>query len=326
MPRDLALDPAASVFEYGAIVSPPRDIGRWADLVRDLVTHLADRFGRDEVRAWAFEVWNEPNMGLFWRGSQADYVALYGAAARAVKAVDPAFRVGGPATAAAGWIDDFLAACAEDDLPLDFISTHSYGVAPMDFRPNTLRAGRPDLPLLWTEWAVSPRHGAAVNDSPWAATMIARAMRSAAGRLDALSYWVASDHFEELGQAPSLFHGGFGLLTIGEPPQARLLGAVDARAAGRGRARRSRSSGDGSGSLVRGLGVARPRWTGRDRRLERDAGPVEGGRRPGAGPVGHPGGEGSRRRAYELRHHRVDADHSNITRVWDAPRPAGLAG
>ena len=34
MPRDLALDPAASVFEYGAIVSPPRDIGRWGDLVR----------------------------------------------------------------------------------------------------------------------------------------------------------------------------------------------------------------------------------------------------------------------------------------------------
>ena len=89
MPRDLARDPMASVFEYGAIVSPPRDIGRWGDLVRDLVAHLADRFGRDEVRAWTFEVWNEPNMGLFWRGSESDYVALYGAAARAVKAVDP---------------------------------------------------------------------------------------------------------------------------------------------------------------------------------------------------------------------------------------------
>ncbi len=40
-------------------------------------------------------------------------------------------------------------------------------------------------------------------------------MRSAAGRLDALAPWVASDHFEELGRPPRLLHGGFGLLTVG---------------------------------------------------------------------------------------------------------------
>ncbi|GAA2216582.1 hypothetical protein GCM10010429_43800 [Micromonospora olivasterospora] len=40
-------------------------------------------------------------------------------------------------------------------------------------------------------------------------------MRSAAGRVDALSYWVASDHFEELGRPPRLLHGGFGLITVG---------------------------------------------------------------------------------------------------------------
>ena len=35
------------------------------------------------------------------------------------------------------------------------------------------------------------------------------------GRIDALSHWVASDHFEELGRPPRLEHGGFGLLTVG---------------------------------------------------------------------------------------------------------------
>jgi xylan 1,4-beta-xylosidase len=35
------------------------------------------------------------------------------------------------------------------------------------------------------------------------------------GRLDALAYWVVSDHFEELGRPPRLFHNGFGLLTVG---------------------------------------------------------------------------------------------------------------
>ncbi len=40
-------------------------------------------------------------------------------------------------------------------------------------------------------------------------------MKSAAGRVEALSYWVASDHFEELGRPPRLLHGGFGLITVG---------------------------------------------------------------------------------------------------------------
>jgi xylan 1,4-beta-xylosidase len=40
MPRDLAADPSRTVFEYRAIVSPPRDWARWAELVRALVAHL----------------------------------------------------------------------------------------------------------------------------------------------------------------------------------------------------------------------------------------------------------------------------------------------
>ena len=39
--------------------------------------------------------------------------------------------------------------------------------------------------------------------------------------MDALAYWVISDHFEELGRPPRLFHNGFGLLTRRQPAQAR---------------------------------------------------------------------------------------------------------
>jgi xylan 1,4-beta-xylosidase len=40
-------------------------------------------------------------------------------------------------------------------------------------------------------------------------------LKSVQGRLEALAYWVISDHFEELGRPPRLFHNGFGLLTVG---------------------------------------------------------------------------------------------------------------
>ena len=50
-------------------------------------------------------------------------------------------------------------------------------------RPILDRFGRSDLPLWWTEWGVSSHHGAAINDSAWAAPLVARGMRSAAGRI-----------------------------------------------------------------------------------------------------------------------------------------------
>lgn len=49
----------------------------------------------------------------------------------------------------------------------------------------------------------------------WSATYLIRGMASAMGRLEALAYWTVSDHFEELGRAGELLHGGFGLLAIG---------------------------------------------------------------------------------------------------------------
>jgi len=315
MPHDLAIEPHATVFAYAGIVSPPSDFERWAALVRDLVAHLADRYGRDEVRRWAFEVWNEPNLRLFWSGAESDYLRLYEASVRAVKSVDPSFRVGGPATAAAGWIDDLLEHCRADDVPLDFVSTHTYGLPPLDLRPIAARFGRPDLPLWWTEWGVSPRHGALINDSAWAAPLVARAMRSAAGRLDALAYWVASDHFVELGKAPALFHGGFGLLTIGNLRKPRFW-AIAMLERLRMDELASEIDGDGAGSLVEAWASGDPDgwvaiavWNGTldqskaagARTLDRSVTVKVRGLRPWT---------------YELRHFRVDARHSNIVRTW----------
>ncbi|WP_216094329.1 GH39 family glycosyl hydrolase, partial [Jiangella alba] len=129
MPRDLAADPSATVFEYGAIISPPKDWDRWYDLVRAFVAHLVDRYGLEEVRdRWAFEVWNEANLEVFWSGTPEEFFRLHSVAARAVKDVDPGLRVGGPASAAAGWIDQLLGAIGDE--PLDFVSTHTYGSPP----------------------------------------------------------------------------------------------------------------------------------------------------------------------------------------------------
>ncbi|MFF3559646.1 beta-xylosidase [Streptomyces sp. NPDC002574] len=156
-PRDLARDPSTT-FWWKANVAPPADLDAWADLVRRLVGHWLARYGRDEVRRWYFEVWNEPNLSPFFKGSKSEYFALYEITARTLKDVDAELRVGGPATSNfvpdarfAGeyedtsqhavvseaadldaldwrpvWVEDFLAFCHSRRLPVDFVSCHPY--------------------------------------------------------------------------------------------------------------------------------------------------------------------------------------------------------
>lgn len=184
--------------------------------------HLVERYGLDEVLGWDFEVWNEANLEVFWSGTKAEWMRLYDVSAAAVKAVDQRLAVGGPSSAAAGWVDDLLAHAASVGSPVDFVTTHTYGSPPLDVRASLERHGFGDARILWTEWGVTPTHFNPINDSLFSGVFLLRGMKSAAGRVDALAYWVASDHFEELGRPPRLLHGGFGLQTVGGLPKPRF--------------------------------------------------------------------------------------------------------
>ena len=257
MPHDLASDPAKTVFDYDAIVSPPKDWGRWHDLVRDLTAHLVERYGDEVVEHWSFEVWNEANLEVFWSGSPEEYLQLYDVTVAAVRSVDSRLVVGGPSSAAAGWVEELLAHADEADVPVDFVSTHTYGSPPLDFRPTLARYGREGTPIWWTEWGVTPTHFNEVSDAVFAGTFLLRGMASSMGRIEALSYWVVSDHFEELGRPPALLHGGFGLRTVGELRKPRWWALAMLERLGPHRLAVA-ATGDGAGSLVETLAASGP--------------------------------------------------------------------
>jgi xylan 1,4-beta-xylosidase len=101
----------------------------WRDLVDAFIRHLEQRYGRDEVRSWFFEVWNEPNLSGFWEGAdQKAYFELYDLTANTIKAIDPNLRVGGPSTAGAAWVPEFLDHVTQSGAAVDFVTTHGYGV------------------------------------------------------------------------------------------------------------------------------------------------------------------------------------------------------
>jgi xylan 1,4-beta-xylosidase len=148
MPKDLAATvPGVDAYQVhypdnttsGASNNPPRDYAMWGELVRRYTEHLVERYGKQQVSTWYFEVWNEPDIG-YWHGTPSEYFKLYDYAVSGVRAALPNAIVGGPATTgpgsdrSSGFLNDFLKHCLNDmsaangkPIPLDFISFHPKG-------------------------------------------------------------------------------------------------------------------------------------------------------------------------------------------------------
>ncbi len=234
MPRKLAANLAPHPFWYKPLPSPPNDPAKWSALIEAFTKHLLDRYGKDEVEQWYFEVWNEPNID-FWNGEpkQASYFALYDETARAVKRVDAKLRIGGPATAQAAWVDAFIAHAKQSNVPFDFVSTHVYGNEdskdvfgrrlPITRRDMVARSAKkvydqvkasaaPDTPIIWSEYNATYMNQPEVTDSAFMGPWLANNIRECDGLVTLMSYWSLSDVFEEQGINKTPFYGGYGLI------------------------------------------------------------------------------------------------------------------
>jgi len=241
MPKKLAARLDYQAFWYKPIASPPADYAKWDALITALAQHLVDRYGIDEVSQWYFEVWNEPNLD-FWTGrpAQQTYFELYDHTARALKAVNPRIRVGGPATAQAAWVGDMIAHATQNHVPLDFVSTHVYGndtshdvfgdnrpipphqmvSAAVDKVHKQIEASaRPHMPLLWSEFNATYMNESPITDSIYMGPWMADTIRQCDGKVDMMSYWTFSDVFEEQGPVKTPFYGGYGLITEDDIPK-----------------------------------------------------------------------------------------------------------
>ena len=242
MPKKLASDKdALHAFWYRQNVSPPKDYAKWDELITRFAKHLVERYGIDEVSQWYFEVWNEPNID-FWTGDpkQSTYFELYDHTARAIKSVSPRLRVGGPATAQAAWADAFIKHCADNQIPVDFVSSHVYGndksedvfgtheEIPRDrmvcraigkVHQQIKSSAMPNLPLIWSEFNASYKNEPDVTDTVYMGPWLADTIRQCDGLVDEMSYWTFSDVFEEQGVVKEPFYGGFGLIAAGGIPK-----------------------------------------------------------------------------------------------------------
>jgi xylan 1,4-beta-xylosidase len=121
---------------YTSWTAPPKDYGKWAELVYQWVKHCVERYGHEEVETWYWQVWNEPNIG-YWSGTPEEFHKLHDYAIDAVRRALPTARVGGPDVAGSGgrFAREFYEHCLRGTnyatggigTPLDFVSSHAKG-------------------------------------------------------------------------------------------------------------------------------------------------------------------------------------------------------
>lgn len=126
--------------------------------------------------------------------------------------------------------------CSTTHTPIDFISTHDYGVKDGfldvdgsvgtilnqngDIVANDMNKTRekikasalPNIELHYTEWSASYTSTDPIHDSYQEAAYILNTVKKAVPQVNSMSYWTFTDIFEEIGPRMTPFHGGFGLM------------------------------------------------------------------------------------------------------------------
>lgn len=244
MPGELAENQDETVFYKKSIISKPKNMEKWKLLIKNFIIHNEDRFGIDEVQQWYFEVWNEPDFYVFWRGTFEDYCLLYKNTYQTIKGLNPAYKVGGPSVNNIDYFQGFLDFCMNENCIPDFITFHCYSHDEIDinkkkklsedgsfefgyisrdenFLKNKIlklkqilaEKQMEEVEIHLTEWNSTAFHRDLTNDTSFKAAFIVKNLLENMDTIGSFGYWTASDLIEEQRAAIPAFHGGLGLIS-----------------------------------------------------------------------------------------------------------------
>lgn len=235
-----------TVFYWKGNTTPPESYDAWCDMVTAVLRHLVERYGEEEVVNWPIEVWNEPNLPGFWKDADMEeYFKLFLCTFKAIKRLNPRFRVGGPAVCGVQdelWIREFLNFCQKKEIRPDFVTRHHYttelpeevghyGYAELSDAEqgfDNLKSTRDiidsfeeyrGMEIHITEFNTSYIPNCPLHDTNQNAAYIAQQLSRLGDVNESYSYWTFGDIFEEQGVPFTPFHGGFGLIANGCIPK-----------------------------------------------------------------------------------------------------------
>lgn len=209
----------------------PRNFAEWASFVETVAQHY-------KGRGFYYELSDEPNAGLF---TVSEWLRFYDTTARAIVSADPTARVGGPSTRNFGldWIKALIDHCAQNKVPLHFVSWHSFDVPPAQYaaQVSEVRAylqRHPELkdiePII-TAWNASASFSPQ-NDSLFAAAHAASVVEQLLDVAPARGLFYAIKDGKSFRNPNAVFQGRWGMITSDNRPKAvynafRLLSHLD---------------------------------------------------------------------------------------------------
>lgn len=249
MPMLIAKHPYRRLFN--AVVSDPSDNNEWCALVNATVSHLIDRYSKEEVQSWYFSIWNQPDTPsyLFGFGDEDLFFDFYKATFQTLKKVDPQLKIASSPTfyllgqEEENWYLPFIRRCMREGLyhdalsftfydtrlirginksreTFDFIDTmqlstdqNSFSVFVNQLLAERKSLGLEQLPVYLTEWNNTPSQQDLLNDTCFKSCYLTKNILENYDKLDSFGYWSLTDLMGDAPLPDKMFFGGLGLFT-----------------------------------------------------------------------------------------------------------------
>ena len=247
MPENLASKKQYASFLWRPNVSYPKSIQKWRTLIGEFLNHYIQRYGKEEVEKWYFEMWCSPDIpDVYWFESKDSFFKFYKETYFAIKEVSNNLKIGSPSVSPYNnfkWFSDFLNYCKDNYIELDFVTSHIYShvdatnesflgeflsiqtpkfsLADENFLHRSVVSMKQILneshlnstKLFLTSWNLNLYAKDYTRDTCFLSSYILYNVLNNIDNIDGLAYWSLSDILEEKITENKLFHGGPGLFT-----------------------------------------------------------------------------------------------------------------
>eukprot|EP01084_Bolivina_argentea_P276706 472204_1 len=226
----------ATYYNYPVYGGPPKNHTQWFYFIKDFIQHLVDRYGAENISQWKFDAWNEPNLGNNWQNENlTSFEITWNYTALAVKSVNKSFRIGSPGTTGLGWIPEFPQWCKDNNIPLDWVSTHMYPTKSLAAKTHngyfqvlqnlskTIKAIDKNMGIGLTAYGCTtepkPKNGKppGEHDTSYNAacftTFASQFQQLDSKQFELMSFTGFTDLWDQIGAFSNMFHNGLGWLT-----------------------------------------------------------------------------------------------------------------
>ncbi|MDE6846557.1 MAG: helix-turn-helix domain-containing protein [Lachnospiraceae bacterium] len=234
------------------IFGAPKSIEQWHDFIKELLLHIAKRYGDKNVRKWIFSPWIPPDIVNLGLCSLEEYEEIYFASYSAIKEVNQNFLTAGLGSTDPGrYLKWFLEMCRRKECVPELLTFRSFASGSekeeqglnlignnesfsmavsgdedlvyntvLEMRAILKKEGMSDIPLILEEWSNNVWQRDLCNDTCYKSAYLFKNILENNHNLDGMAYFTLNDRIDEVPPALDTFHGGFGLFTKNDIPKS----------------------------------------------------------------------------------------------------------